>query len=476
MTRSNHPARRLGLPELAILLAIAMLAPPFATRVSADEPRAVVEFEVEPYRVPSLGLSVSLPVDSQVRTTWAGPNATIRVSDGGGLWIVTVNQGAMPEGVTLKQFLERLAARAGVTGARGRDRTTLLSHDAGLQVDGRPAERIYLRQPEIRGEAPVVQAYTVVEGHNDKLLTFTLVTTESALETAKVAYEGMLKSCTLTDPTAEAASRQTALDATARLLNAGQPKWLDPLVGLDRWYRLYQPSPTDLDADAVEHGYRHVKLARGGRGAIDPVPTHLTAREMAEGYLLTVDSRLLLDGQVVDSVGHYFLSADGSEEAWRVDMTVADSGRRSRGQPQQWTEIGERSGSTLTVTTRGGNAPIEPSEVTVPPTGYLSQIESLLWPDLLASVNPSPGAYASYAYRPQRGAITLRLDDLDQPADKPNLWRLTSTPDQGGEGTVTLLTTDGRPISATLASGQVWKPIDRARLEAIWNRKGLDLD
>jgi len=463
-TSRRRPAATL-VAGLSILLGVAGIqAPP----VLAEPP--LVDFDVEPYHVPSMGLSLSLPLSADVRTSWAGPVATIRVTDAKTRWVVDIQQGSLPEDASVTTLADRLEERHLRRGSPAR----LLSRRDDLEVGGHGGEQLYFQLRAEEGEAPVVQAHTFVGVGEGRVITFSLTTSKPVLDVARVAYEGMLASARVRDPSREIAERKSGLDATQAILEAGLSPHLDALVGIDRWYRLAEPATTGLDADATEYGYRRLRLSRGKAGEVDPSrpPSGWSARDRATGYVLEVRSRLLIDNRVIDSTGRYFLADDRSAEGWRVEMTVADGRGRESG---TWTEVGRREGETLTITTRTARGEDRATEVTIPPRGYLSQVEALLWPELLARAG-TPGDYASYAYRPQEASITLRRGEFGPAPDRPGVVRLKALDDAGRATSEHLFREDGMFISSTLENGRVWEPTTRDELAGLWRRKDLELE
>jgi len=328
----------------------------------------------------------------------------------------------------------------------------------------------------VGGEDPQVFGYAFVSNAPKRVVTFILRTTEPRFPQAKLAFEGVLATAVFTDPMIGDAKRGLAITNVQRLLASLSPDDLRSVLTGDqeRWERLFLPADTGLDSDATEHGYRRVRSWIGQRGEMDPSRDRAEwlAADKDEGYLVKIDSRLLLDNEIVDASSVYFLSLDRVQEAWKTTMGIKP---RSGERPAVWTEVGARVGTNLSVKTSGVGEPPQTITAQVPETGYLSQVESVLIGDLIARFG-EPGEYGYYTYRPARNRILYRSDRLESPGSEADRRRLTSVHEPGQEPVVTVYDTAGETLSQALPDGRIWQPITLDRLFQLWKGKGLPVE
>lgn len=498
-SRRHAPiALRSHLPRLAALVAAATLvcAPPprtSAQNVPAPQPArpadpGVIELADEPFRIESVGLTMFLPSNSTAQTSRVGSQVAVDIVPKDSTWIINIQtpQSSNTE-MTLKEVADSVAEQylqgdVGIVNEQGMavsSKSLILSRDTNLTINGRPAERFYALVPQGQDQPSVVHGYTVFGVGPGRFVTFSLRTTAPQLESAKRFYETTIGTATFTNPGDLAAARGAAIQAGDRLLTQIDSEVYREILGdskekSDRWERLYQPAEGGADSDAEEIAYRRVRTWYGRRGELDPSrePKRWTASDRAEGYLVRIDARFLNPDyrttQIVNDLqGLYFLSPDRQEEAWTLQMT-----QREGKSATTWTMTGARAGAGMNISTKAGSDEAKGIKPFVPPEGYLSQVETLLLPQLLIK-GGIPGDYGFYTYQPEFENIRFRKDSLDRPDGPGGPWKVTTTLVEDRSPQISLFTETGDLIRTELADGRRWEPIELDRLFRLWRSKNL---
>jgi len=326
-----------------------------------------------------------------------------------------------------------------------------------------PTRALYARLRAQGAAAPVIRGVAVLPTAPDRRVVFDLITSSVHEEAARAAFEAVLASTVLRQADiAERASEARRRSAAALLADVTPDQFAGLLADeTPQFERLYRPAPSGSDAEAEELGYRRTIARVGTRrdviGSDDDDP----------GYAVAVDARLLgEDGRIIDSRALYFLSRNRREEAWSVTMSV-----RTDGRPTTFAETGARSGRDLTVSIargRTGNRTIRPK---LRVEGFLSRVESLLLPRVLAALaDTRPLTFASFDSSTE--SVVERTEHLERTNDG---WRLR-TEYADGRGQTSALTRTGEIVRTELDSGLVWEPTDFQTLFRLWTAKGLPLD
>lgn len=469
MTRPTP--RRTGARLLSFMALALLLASPAGLHAQA------VDFETERFTVESIGLSMNLPLGANASTTWQGQMASVQIFPPDSTWIVTVNSDQPREvGISPAAFSDRIIEELDrSTGGQGKafDRRT------EQQIGGRPAEVFYYQLPGV-GDAPdSIRAYAIVSTTPRQIVSFILITTQPELARSKVVFEGLLKTAAFADPAAQDAARAIAIANVDDLLALLDDAAFDKVLtnDNDKWQRLYKPAATNLDTDATELGYRRIRSWRGQRGEMDPrrERARWTGADSDTGILIRIESRLLLETEVVDAASVYFLSDDRQREAWKTSMAVKPRSANADQRPVTCTEIGARDAETLRVQTECGGEGRQTISATIPDKGYLSQVETMLIGELLAR-NADTFDYAFYAYSPARNKILYRAETVDRLEQTGAGVKVTSIHEQGQQPVVTLYSPSGELLSQALDQGRFWEPITLNELYALWKRKGLPID
>jgi hypothetical protein len=350
--------------------------------------------------------------------------------------------------------------------------------------ESRPAARFYVKLPGAGKEA-VVRGYTIFMLEPGRFVTFDLATPESNFAKARAAFETCVATVRFADASKQDAERGVAIKTGAEFLNSLSETDYDAAVKSlsDQYFRMYKPAPGGADADAQEIAYRRIRAWKGKRGQIDPsrVEAKWSATDRQDGYLVRIDARFLEEDKansqqlrVIDSVGFYFMSTDRKEEAWNLTMVIRDPSTRH---PATWREVGARSGTSMNVVT-DGSGESKASQPTVPPEGYITQVETFLLPELLiprrkADDKGHAGEFGFYSYQSEFGRVRMRTDKLGQAQNRAGAWVLESKLNEDRDPQTAIYNEHGDLIQATLTDDTVWTPVAAQRLMDLWASKKL---
>lgn len=476
---------------------------------------AVVELANEPFRIDSAGLSMYLPLGSLAQTTRLGEQAAVRITPPTPLgqrpiWIMniqTVNAPAAQQSTEwlADRIIDQLRASGGrlnvdvATGSGGArslesTRSTisktaiqLLARDPALRVGESVADRAYLVVPAPGGE-PVIHGHSVFHVADDRFVTFELITAQEFFPEVKPVYETTVATATFVDPTEAAARRFAAIQAGKLLIERFTEADYAAVVDgsafgessegvYERWERLFTPGGTGREIDDLEHGYKRVQTWIGFRGEIEPQRSRegWTPAEREPGYLLKMQTRLIqptpAGDQIVDSEATFFMSKDRNEEAWTIRMGLTDP----TGAEVLWRETGARDGASVTIAVEEPGAPPRAIKPVIRGDGYVSRLEAFLLPHLIVR-SGIVTEYGFYAYQPSLQTIAFRTDALEQPANMPGRYRLTTRLAEDLEPQTSTYESDGQLRQTRLPDGRTWQPIQFERLYRLWQSKDLPLD
>lgn len=481
--------------------------PPTAVSAPKTATPTPIEWSDTPFHLKSVGLSLRLPTGVMSQITGTGEQSSAQLMADDSTWLVNLqvpvskNTKATPETVA-SEVRDQLLAAAGVVDRtitqdghikeKGRDNSERLAASQAVVVEdvkalvipgakpeeSRPAARFYVKLPGADKSPAVVRGYTIFMTAPGHFVTFDLATPKSNFPKARPLYEAIIATARFTDPRALDAARGTAIETGVAFLDALTPKDYDAAIATlnDQWHRRFKAAPTGADADAKEIAYRHVKAWKGHRGELDPsrAPSKWSVEDKEDGYLVLIEARSLDEGKVIDSIGRYFMTLDRKEEAWNLEMAIRDPGAK---RPAIWHELGARSGPSMSVQT-DGSGESKAKQPTVPPRGYINQVESFLLPALLIrSRTPDQkgdaGQFGFYCYQSQFGQIFLRTDKLGQPQDRAGAWKLETRLNEDRDPQTAIYNERGDLVRINLADDSVWLPTTLNRLMELWSSKGL---
>jgi len=479
----RRTTRHLALPT-AIAGLLCLLSPPPAV---AQGPPAggAVEFADTPFRVPSLGLTMWLPVGSRIDTTkLLGGESSFQIVAPDNSWMLRgFTTSSRDTTLTPADAAESLVVgllqpgdvkealkdwNVNVAGAKGE----LLDRTERLGLSGLEASRFYVRLERPDGSG-MVSGYTVIGTGPGRFLLFELTAPAEGFERVRGVYESIIGAADIRDPGEAAQERAAGVIATDRLLESlNREDFASMLDDEPRYFRLYRPAATGADADAEEVAYQRVLLTEGQRGELAPNKSRdrWTAADRQHGYIVRIDGRFLDQGRVVDSRSIYFLSLDREEEAWTLRMRIRDDKRRE----QNWTETGVRLGDDIKVTVDQAGQPPTLTQWKRPPEGYASQVESYLLPRIYVRFG-APSVFNVYRYNSATSELTMRTDEV-APLESGGGWSLATRTHADAPIETTVLDEQGRIIRRVLPTGIVMEPSSLDRLKRIWLSKGLPIN
>ena len=457
---------------------------------------APITMAEEPLRIQSVGLTLHLPEGTSASAERMGERSVMRISPGdeAAAWVLTVDTPASsdkdltPTKIADKvqeQVLnsvgvpnQKFDPKKGITTESVETTGRVLERVDAVTIPGSraPGARFYVLLPRGPDEAPAVRGYTVFPAGAGRFVTFDLVTTEPNFARARTVYETIIAAATFDDVDALAAARGAAVESGISLVTSLTPADLRTIVESrgESWYRLYREAPTKADFDATEVGYQHVKAWVGQRGEMDPRKERARweVADREQGFLVLIEGRSLMEGQTIDARAVYFMKPDRGEETWTVQMAVREQGRRN---PATWLESGARSAGSMSVTVSGTAEVGKQAKPTVPDQGYVTQVEGMLLPQIMVR-EARPGEYGFYVYQSKFGNVRLRRDELEQVADDPGSWRLTTRMTEDEEPRVSLYKSSGELISSRQSDGVIMVRTTLERLVELWRRKNLPMD
>lgn len=464
--------------------------PPEKAEAPAASPTvraARVELSDEPVQLDSVGLTFYAPHKAEVFSTSVGNEAVLAVAPKEGGWKIDVRTPrttnpdltAKDAGEAVKfQLLKSTGVQDGAPD-RVKSLGKVIDETDRLVTDAsRPdlvAHRFYVSLPAIGGGPDNIKGYTVWRLDRKTFCAFELTTTADKFEAARSIYETVVASARFTDRAEITAARAAAVAAGGSLLSNLSPEDFEAILKTrnDRWERLFVPSPSGAQMDDDEIAYRRVRCRIGVRGELDvkKPQSSWNTTDKQRGYVLQIDSRARVGKGTLDSQAIYFLSADRNEEAWTIRNAVREGENTATS-----TETGARTGKSMIVQTETTGQPTKTTKPVFETDGYVSQLESLLLPQILVRAK-LPGEFAFYAYQPRDAQIRLRRDAIEQPKDRPGLWRLTTRQsERSDKAQVSLYNDAGVLIRTEIPDGSVWEPIDFESLVRLWRSKGLPME
>lgn len=445
----------------------------------ADSPTTTVPMADDPFALDAVGLTVRFPMGARAETTSFGGQTSVQVVPTDSTWLIRIqtprvsNQTMTALEVAteaMNQLLSSVSVEDQKGGALGTFGQVLKEpHEVNLS---QKAARFYVWLPNSAKSSAVVRGYTVFKTGPDQFCAFDLTTAEPEFARVQGIYEATVATAAFANSTELSESRGKLVKAGLSLFKGLSDKEYREIVGdgEERWERLYRPSKTGAVNDDEEIAYRRIRSWVGKRGDLDPEKTKGTgtAADKRAGYLVQMDARGVDGRTVIDSKAVYFMAPDRSEEAWVVRNAI----REPRGETVVSSEIGGRTGESVSITTSTSATPAQTSRPLIQGEGYISGFESVMLPRILTRA-ATAGDYGFYAYQSKAGMIRLRRDTVEQPGERPGVWKITTKLSEDQKPQVSYYGSDGKLIRTELPDGSVWEPIELARLTQIWRSKGL---
>jgi len=444
-------------------------------------------FSEAPYRVESMGLSVRMPEGVTVSSTSTtdGVRSFVATPEDN-TWLLRVlsprvSDGSLtPSDVTDTMITEIVEPGGGQEGGRRptMDGMSLKTKDGrkevfgrvdDLQTGGAEGSRFYVSIAQPTG-SELVTGFTVFRPAPGMLLVFELNCLKSEFARARPVYEAIIATAEIRDPEELASERAAGVVAGETLLaDLDGAAIASHLPVGPEWTRLYEPGPTGRWGDDKEVAYQSLTIKKGRRGELarNRGKSSWSSSEREKGFIAEMAARYLEGERTIDVLSTYFLSEDKSGEAWSVRMRVRD-----RFDEFTWTETGVRSGGEVRVSISQPDGTVTDKSWPTPPEGYLSHVEALLLPRVLAERGVE-GSFAYYRYNTQLGELTLRRDEFSASADG---WTLTTRSHEDAAEETFELTSEGALDRGALGGGVRSAPIGQRELLGIWRHKGLPVE
>lgn len=454
-----------------------------APRANPSSP-VPIELSQTPTELRAIGLSLFLPLDTNIRTEFiAGGQSKTVIQPMDSTWVLQVfNSISRDKNLTPSAALDAIIdqRKADFTAHRADGRTRSLIEDFDriddLQFSEKEAARAYLRHSQDR--AYPVTGYTIVRTEPGEFVIFQLDTPTDALPRTRVMYETIIASARWSQRKDTDESRRFAARSAIRFMQTVTTEDIEAVLSdAPVHLRVYRPRPGGHQSDAEEIGYQIVEVRRGQAGEVDPrrPRTSWSPADREWGFLATINARTLMPDAVVDSRAIAFLSRDRKNENWNIVMEL-----KSGSTVQQSELILIRRGLRLTAQTIiPGEAPIVREDQL--PDGeqgqFLSFVERLLLPRLIAHkhTGDSPAFYdlAYYNFDPRRGGVTLRQETFER--QSAGGWTGTTIPFEGHNPWNTTYDTSGEIIERTISPVEVMQRVTQERLQRLWRDKQLPI-
>ncbi len=453
-----------------------------------------ITFADTPLIMEEVGLTMSVPIEATVEKARAGTTASTQLIGPEGAWRINIAtpRTGNPE-VTAADVVDKIVTdlfasvgvaldkeNRSVVGVQG----AILEPRRTITINGREGQRVYVGMPPSAAGVTIIRGYTVFKVSPTQFVTFEFMCPGGEFERLRPIYETTLATLELTD-ISRLEEQRAAANANARAIWAAiDDSTLREIVAAqpaERWERLYRPSPSGLDADDTEIGYRRIRVKLGTRGEVDPGRRTRTGADNQEGIIVRLDARVvdnpqmvgkeLAAGRVFDSRSIFFVTPDRNEETWTVQNTVREAGAS----PMKSSETGARIAQNMVVEidTTG-----QPSETVRPgfQTGeYLSRAESWLIPAVLLR-QKAEAEVGFYVYQSDAKRMRLRRDLMEKSDDPAGLTKITTRLGEDRLPQVSFYNAKGEFVRTEMPDGSVWEPITVERLISLWKSKGLPMD
>jgi len=486
MRRVPLDAVRIAFVALALgALAATAAAQGERVRTAPDE-IAGVTFSDVPYRVESLGLSLRLPVGATVQSTSTADGVrSFLVSPETNDWLLRVlgprvsDPTLTTQGVAESMMREVLDLEAGAelqAFGRGELRTAdgrkaIFDRVENLEsgTRGLTGSRFYVRVTQPSGP-DLVTGQTIFRPAPGQLVILELNCLAPELARVRPIYEAIVAEAEIRDPAALASERAAGIAAGETVLADLDEQTIRSLLPIGpEWKRLYRPGPTGRWSDDEEVAYQSVEIREGHRGelATNRSKRSWSSADREKGFVARQLARFL-DGETrVDVLSLYWQSIDGERETWSVQMQITE-----RFETVRWTETGVRQDGDIRVSIAQPDGTVTEKAWPEPPEGYLTHIEALLLPRILADRGVE-GEFAFYRYNTQRTDLSLRRDVFEA---TDGGWRLTTRSHEDAPEEVSELDRRGSLESQRLGEDVRAKATTQKDLLGMWRHKGLPLD
>jgi hypothetical protein len=360
----------------------------------------------------------------------------------------------------------------------GHDLTVLSSKE--VMISGVTGWQAFLT--DTKADDPLVNGYLILPGQGPPFIVISFVCTLSDFPRMRSTLEASLASVTIDSPQRISDEREARLTAGAALIASFDVATLKELAGLDQWFRHYHPAAQGEASGDIEIGVSHIFVREGKRGELNAErkPSQYDKAERQDGLLLTVQGRVILDGErqiYYDTLAQYWMSWDNAVEAWSIvasrkhkdnAISEAETGYRIA------KSIGEPNGVLHVVKSGVEGANRDPRQWALPDY-YLAQPFSWLLGHLMASTNAPAGDYSFYAYDSGLGSLSLRQDVWEPTPGGEGAGALTSRFTAQAPPVTSHFDSAGKLVRRERPDGSLTVPTTVQEIQRIWNARGLQL-
>lgn len=487
--------RRLILTALAVIPCFGV--PCLAQRGSGDDPGSqpalkpqkdsatgALTLADEPYRLDSVGLSVRIPLGSQVKSNRIADRQTAQIVPEGSTWLINIQTPtATADNGTIEQALDKtidlLRGTYGIVDPSQKEvletQAKIIEQIKDLELPGGPAARLYVSTP--RGnQSRLIKGYTIFKPQAKQFVVFEFICHEQDFAKLRGTYETVVGTAMFTGSDATSMARASAIKAGTAFVNSlTEQDYIAAMGEKELWYRMFKPGKTGAKGDDEEIGYKGLRCWRGKRGEINPnKPRNLwKSADEQDGWLASIRSRVLWNGQMLDTQALYYMTPDRNEESWSISMGV----KQLNGQNiSDASETGARIGREMTIVKTASKQPPVTLKPPIMGDGYISQFETLIMPRIIVQkkLQTELGFYCWQNYAgSDSGTISFRKDVL---APQGSLFTLTTNMRDDSAPQVSVYNEKGELTRSELPGNIVWEPTDLTLLKRLWKDKGLSVD
>lgn len=382
----------------AVLIALASTGAPAPAQQTPDavEPRPLADTR-EHER--GYGISLRPPVGTRMVRRTADDYA-MRIADTDGRFLMSLKIKQSDKKLDLKTVTASFAQRL-VTA----DANNNLVSDEDRAIAGHAATVTYYRINEIvelkRGERAgkpqrMMLAQAIIQLDP---LTFAVFEARCPLAEAPMVqptFENVLKTIEIVDPKELEAERKKQIELGRQWRLGVRGEAIHKAMIPEQWYRMIG----NENGRATDYGWMRVQQGK-------------STQTGKPGSKVVIEARLRVGQFYYDSLGEYFLADDDTFETWS-NRTTERPIRPRPNTPKDHryptvVQTGVRTGGKITIKSEDPTNGVRQRHFLEPETGYLSQVESLMLPQLLPI---SRATYGFYFYNTQTGSVSYRTETV----------------------------------------------------------------
>jgi hypothetical protein len=506
---------------LALTIVVALVVPSAVARQPAVQSQTSViaaELADKPVDIPGLNVSIRLPVGAIAESSGVGLDSRLNVkssSDPSKVeWLLQAfasvsRDVTLTPATVLDSIIEKRRGGQTAVNPATRRRMEVRAFDRidNLIINGHQVSRVYLDVPEATNLP--TSGYTVFMPTPGTFVIFQFDCPPGNVATARPIIETALATTTFRDQKVENALRRHGIEEARQFLASLTPEDLAAAMPSEpALFRLFKAGPNTSNAAGpvdgdLEVGYQKITLRKGQAGEVSNSDKLKWSRDDREfGLLGKIEARGLVfppgaealaaeekpePRAVVDSVSVFWLSNDRRTETGSV-INVVKRGEKSDTYVQTFVRRGER----LTVQSNTPGQEPKSQDYDKLPDGYISRVELLLLPRLVAMKNGAaaageeaagaePVVFNLYSFDFTAGKLAMRRDEFTREvsgdASKAGGWSWLSLPYEGQpDRKVEARIDSAGNILTRVADGVTTQAIEGKALLKLWQDRKLPID